>query len=252
MTQSENYKWSEDFIVRSYEVHNDGHVNMPAICNYLQEIAGNHAENLGLAIDQMEERNWTWFLSHLKVEMLQYPSWRDRITLTTWPSTHDNIHTERDFQIFKESGELTGRAVSSWVIIDLKTRRPIRIPDEVKSLIRPDCDRSMEAGMRSKIRGPEDVLYQRSFSVRYMDLDVNNHVNNVHYIEWAMEALPEEILTGKKLNSVDIIFRSECRYGETVHSLAGIRDGDSENIYRHRLVRDSDQKEIAVVETNWQ
>lgn len=252
MTQADSYKWSEEFIVRSYEVHNDGHVNMPTICNYLQEIAGNHAGNLGLAIDQMEDRNWTWFLSRLKVEMLQYPSWRDRITLTTWPSTHDNIHTERDFQIFNENDELIGKAVSSWVVIDLNTRRPIRIPDEVKNLIRPDCDRSMETDMRSKITGPEEVPYQRPFSVRYMDLDVNKHVNNVHYIEWAMEALPEKILTGKKLKSVDIIFRSECRYGETVRSLAGICNSNSGNCYRHKLTRDSDQRELAVVETIWQ
>lgn len=245
---TDDYKWADNYTVRSYEVHNDGRVNMPAICNYLQETAGNHAAKLGWSIEQMESKNWTWFLSRLKVEMQDYPIWRDQIIVKTWPAQYDKIITERDFQIFNDDEELIGTAISSWVVIDLNTRRPIRIPDGIKNLITNERDRSMNTDMRSKMDSPGQIHFQRSFSVRYMDLDVNKHVNNVHYIEWAMEALPEEILTNKKMASLDIIFRSECLYGDTVNSIAG-QSGD--HVYHHRLLRDSDHKELALVETKW-
>ena len=35
----------------------------------------------------------------------------------------------------------------------------------------------------------ESVDCEKTFHVRYDDLDINNHVNNTVYITWALEAL---------------------------------------------------------------
>lgn len=243
--------WSEEFKVRAYEVHNDGYANMATICNYLQEAAGNHASQLGLAIDQMEEHNWTWVLSRLKVKMIRYPKWRETITVTTWPAMFDRAYTFRDFEIHDQEGKLIGSASSMWVVINLEKRRPIRIPSLVSDIALPDKDRALAFNAKERIPEPDEIDFERAFSVRYGDLDMNQHVNNVIYIEWGIEAAPEEWLNNHLIMEMDISFRAECYNGETVISQAQKRDKDGYHLL-HRLVRKSDNKNLALIQTIWE
>lgn len=243
--------WQENFKIRSYEVYSDGYATMPTICNYLQESAGNHAKTLGLAIDQMEENNWTWFLSRLKVVMKRYPKWSETIAIRTWPSVFDRAYTFRDFEICDENGEVIGAAISTWVVIDLNTRRPIRVPEKIRSLKLPERKRALQTDMRKKLSPPKELELKQIFKAGYKDLDVNQHVNNVHYLEWALEVLPENLLNTKTLKQADILFRSECLYGDSIISSSGRLKSESEIIYNHHLQKESDGTDLAIVETSW-
>ena len=37
-------------------------------------------------------------------------------------------------------------------------------------------------------------MHHANFKVRYGDIDSNMHVNNVRYVEWAIESLPLDIV----------------------------------------------------------
>ena len=76
----------EDFRVRSYETNVNGVASAQTICNYLQEVAGNHATKLGFGVDQLLKKNLTWMLSRLHVQFFRYPQWREIINIETWPS----------------------------------------------------------------------------------------------------------------------------------------------------------------------
>jgi len=244
--------WTETFKVRAYEVHNNGYADMPTICNYLQEAAGNHASNLGLAIDQLEEHNWTWVLSRMKVRMVRYPRWRETVKVKTWPSTFERAYTFRDFLIFDEDDKMIGKATSMWVVINLENRRPVRIPDLVSSIEFPKRERSLEIKTGTRVHKPERTDYERNFSVRYGDLDMNQHVNNVIYIEWGIEATPEDIMVNHFLRELDISFRAECYNGETVASKAQKIETTEGHLFHHCLTRQSDGKDLAVMETSWE
>jgi len=243
--------WNEDFKVRAYEVHNDGYANMATICNYLQEAAGNHASKLGLAIDHMEEHNWTWVLSRLKVKMVRHPRWREIITVKTWPSLFDRAYTFRDFEIYDSNNEMIGSASSMWVVISLENRRPVRIPELIAGISLPDRKRALEINVRDRIPNLQNVDFERPFSVRYGDLDMNQHVNNVIYIEWGIEAAPEEWLNHHFIREIDITFRAECLNGETVLSQAQKTDENSQSMM-HRLIRKSDNKILALMKSSWE
>lgn len=242
--------WNEEFKVRAYEVHNDGYTNIATICNYLQEAAGNHASELGLAIDHMEEHNWTWVLSRLKVRMIRYPRWREIITVKTWPALFDRAYTFRDFQIYDSDEKLIGYASSMWVVINLENRRPVRIPDVISDIELPDRARALEFDVHERIPKLKKVDLERTFSVRYGDLDMNQHVNNVIYIEWGTEAAPEEWLNQHSIEDIDITFRAECHNGETVISQAQKVDAQDHGML-HRLIRKSDNKILALMKTHW-
>ena len=53
--------------------------------------------------------------------------------------------------------------------------------------------------------------------LRYSDTDINGHVNNIHYADFACDSLHLERLgQGKFVRSFQVGYVSECRAGETI------------------------------------
>ena len=53
-------------------------------------------------------------------------------------------------------------------------------------------------------------------TVRYSDVDYNNHANNVKYTVWALDHLPDNIAMTRRLKELSINFNKETLLGETV------------------------------------
>lgn len=207
--------WTESFRVRSYEADPSGRASILSICNYLQEAAGNHATDLGVSIDQMTDRRLTWMLARLRVEIDRYPSWRDEVVIETWPSGTDRLYAMREFIVKQGCGSEIARASSAWLMIDLDRRRPVRLPEFVTALEVPDRSRplAMPSDRLPDVSG--DPL-AHEVRVRHSDLDMNGHVNNVLYAEWSIESVPAEILESSTVRMLDLEFRAESNYGDTV------------------------------------
>ena len=59
----------EKFAVRSYESGVANHVSLAALCNYMQEAAGLHADKMGWGIRKLQDGGLTWMLSRLYVKV---------------------------------------------------------------------------------------------------------------------------------------------------------------------------------------
>lgn len=241
-----NIKFQEEFKIRATEIDFNQHATLPAICNLLQEVAGNHARKLQFDITDLQKDKLTWVLHRLFVRIDRYPDWRETITIQTWPSSGDGIRAYRDFLI-KDSGDsVIGKCLSYWLMMNTESRRPTRIPKEILQMAPKNIDHVLpvtEADFPD-ITNPD---YSNSYNVRKTDLDLNRHVNNVRYIEWALSALPEEA----KVNEIDIKFMAESVLGDT--DIAEIRKG-GENPggaqFYHQIKRKSDQKVLAKARSN--
>jgi acyl-ACP thioesterase len=236
----------ESFTIRSYEVDAKGKASVPAICNYLQEVAGNHATKLGVAVDQLFKNNMTWVLSRLHVKIERFPFWREKINIETWPSGKKGKFATRDFLIFDQSKNKIVQGTSSWMIIDLKQLKPIAMPEFMNEIGIPERPRAIYDPFL-KLPLPENPDYEARFDVRINDLDINQHVNNVKYIEWALESIPIEEWQSKRLTEMEISFRSETKYGERIN----VFTEHNQNSYLHSIVSDNDQRNLALLKTCW-
>ena len=57
------------------------------------------------------------------------------------------------------------------------------------------------------------------FRVESVHIDWNRHVNNAIYVQWALEAVPAEVLRKSRPVELEISYRSEAFYGEEVLSV---------------------------------
>ena len=76
------------------------------------------------------------------------------------------------------------------------------------------------------------------------------HVNNVKYVEWAVESLPLEIVSNYELKELSVVFEKECRYGAEVSASYEIRENEDGVEIFHKIA-DIEGKELTVLISKW-
>lgn len=237
----------ETFAVHSYEVDAFGTLELPALAGFLQEIAGHHAEALGVGLPALLARGATWVLARQRIELAAPPALGDVLAIRTWPSGIDRLAVTREFEV-RRAGELVGRASTSWLVLDLATRRPLR-PEKVLDP-RVPRERSPQVAPFAAGKLPDLPHWEREkrFHVRYSDIDVNRHVTNTSYLAWALEATPRDLWASARVEATEAAFLAECGLESAILSRLA-RTGERE--WAHAVVAEEDGRELARVVTRW-
>ena len=91
---------------------------------------------------------------------------------------------------------------------------------------------------------------ENRFFVRYHDLDINQHVNNVSYIEWLLESTPGFGREGFTLKELELNYLGEAFKGDRIIAMCR-KDNPSGTRFSHSIVREEDQLELVRARTCW-
>ena len=58
--------------------------------------------------------------------------------------------------------------------------------------------------LNEKPREPDNSKLTFKYQIQRRDIDTNNHVNNLYYLDYAMEALPEELYNNTRLQMSEL------------------------------------------------
>ncbi len=202
----------------------DGRWRPSAVLVQMQELAEVHSAELGLSRVHLVENGVIWVLYRQRIEMDSYPTFGDEILMTTWPGAIDGPLFPRYFTIAKKDGTPIGRAATSWILMDVKTRRPMR-PSALPGKVPADLSREAPMPLPGMLR-VTGAAPLASRKVCYSDLDVNAHMNNTRYIDWICDALDLQTLRRRGLASWQLNYIAEGRPGETLN-LAQAAGGDT-------------------------
>ena len=239
---------SRNHLVRAYEVGPLGTAGPALLANMMQETAGHHATALGLSVERLTRDNITWVLSRMRILLNRFPESGEEITVVTWPSGIDRHTATRDFILYDASGEEVARATSAWVIFNLLERKMAPMPEFIGAAYPPEFPEralTFESRMLPKLRESEQSVTVVS---RLSDLDINAHVNNVHFIEWVMETSCALGFEGHPVE-LDIQFRAECGAHQLLESKAVFIPESNGKKVIHSL--DLQGQEIARAVTRW-
>ena len=250
MNRSSKLFWSETFKIRAYEVGPTSRATIQSIFNYMQEAAGNHAAELGVSVDKLIKQNLTWVLSRVHLRINNYPFWKQVITVETWPSDKDAYYAIRDFRILDEYEYEIGQATTSWMMLDIIKRIPVLIPEYIEKLKNVKQGRALPDEFE-KLPKLESVDSSKLFNVRLSDLDLNQHVNSVNYIEWALESVPADIQEKYILTDIEVTYRAESNYGDQIKAQCQVQEEGGYYKIIHRLQRIFDEKELARLISIW-
>ncbi|MGH1365734.1 MAG: acyl-[acyl-carrier-protein] thioesterase [Calditrichia bacterium] len=242
--------WEDHYRVRSYEGGPQGKLKFVTLCDWMQESGWKHAEHLGLGHTYLSGRNLAWVLSRMYIRIAELPRWGEAVKLLTWPSGRDKLFCYRDYRVLDVNEAVIVEATTTWFVIDMLKRRPQRtdsyfpenVPEPLASVL---PDRLQKLGSRTTENEAG------SWPVRYRDLDMNLHVNNVRYIERIMDSFPAEFQQEHLLSEFEINYIAEAMAGNFINSYTD-KPVDKDRLeYAHRLMRRCDALDLCKARTVW-
>ena len=197
--------YEQDFIVRYSEVDKDNEITLISVVNYFQEIGCLHSDSLGVTIGGPVG----WVIIQWKVKMLFTDvKWNDKIKVRTWPSGIMGPYFLRDYEMYK-GDKLIAIGTSKWVLVDGNTHSLIKPDDSIKNKFSV-VDKKVFNVPMDRLKPLEDFTKKIVHKVNNIDLDTNEHVNNIKYIELAYSMLCE------KKNYVEVMYKHSTVFGEEI------------------------------------
>lgn len=207
-------EWRTESVIRSYDVGPGWLARLPVICQRMQDAAMHHAEHFGLGHSFLGARNMAWALARQRIRIDSMPKLGDLVRIRTWPSRMDRLFFYRDFEVTDADGRVLVLATTAWFVFDL-AKRERQHPDaflEVELPIGPPVLGEKPA----RLKGCELPSRGPVIQVGYGDLDFNEHVNNVRYIEWVLNSLPLEFHRAHALRELEANYLAEALYGNEI------------------------------------
>lgn len=212
-----------------------GRLTMSVLGNHLLNCAGQHASARGFGMARLNEEEHTWVLSRMAIELTdQLPMQYETFEVDTWVESVYRLFTDRNFALRNQKEETIGYARTTWAMIGMKSRKPIELNSLYDGLINdyvcPENPCPIDKPSRIKVNS-DDIA--GSFTAHYSDIDINEHVNSIRYIEHVMDLYPLDYLRTHRLKRFEIAYVTESYCGETLNLYrCSEEEGDSVEI-RH-------------------
>ncbi|MCR4436071.1 MAG: thioesterase [Clostridiales bacterium] len=209
-------KYSHPYQIMACDVDFMKKLKLSAAFNYFQEIAGLHADNLGIGFNRIyREFGVAWVLMRMRVDIERYPVWEEEVTIETWPQLPRKYDFDRDYIVRDAEGKAIMRAVSTWVIVDVATREIKK--SEVIAIDYPPItvERAIECTLgKIKPQGQPQIAYKRVIGCS--DIDMNGHINNSKYVDFIMDCFSVEDLKKYSAKSIQVNYLKESFPGDTI------------------------------------
>lgn len=237
----------KSYSVNAYDLDMNVSSTIMTICNYLQDIGIAH----GMLITKdagINNADIVFVLTRLQVKMETLPSWHETVRVESWLSPIKDKYVIRNFEIYGSSGKLIGKGINSAVSFSMKERKGVTIDVDANRVQTLDREPALPHNFE-KLPQIERGDYESSINVKYFDCDLYRHVNNVKYIQWCAETLPFDFLKSHRLQEIDINFRSEGNFGETLISKAV--KSDEEGVFFHSITDCTGARELVRMKSSW-
>ncbi len=220
--------YSSDFDVTS-------DISIRRLMEITQGAATTHADRLGIGWDRMDENGLFWVLSKVKI-VFHKPITRKEsgFKLYTWPVAANRLYLERRFEGVDGQGESLFSSSTLWMIVERDSRK-IASRETVAQYYNFDFD-TAECGCDNnfdRVRKDESYCLSYERQIRRTDLDLNKHVNNTNYVNYALDVLSQteriaeaEIVYHKELKCGDVVKIYSKRENNAVY-VVGERDGET-------------------------
>lgn len=210
-------RFEHKFEIGFRDVGKSNKLTNKGLLGFLEDIAGMHSNQVGFGLNTIDKTGLTWVLLNWKIRVFSRPLYGESISIKTWARNSVKFYTFRDFEVYNENGDLVAIATSKWVLMDAKTMRLTKISDEMIGKYDPEltCVFEGEAEI-NKLDIPEEYSTVLSYTAQRKDIDINRHVHNTYYLDFAYELLPEDVYENSNLDNFEILYKKETKLGETL------------------------------------
>ena len=194
-----------------------------------QEIAGDHAEELGCGFKTMIDQNLIWVIVRNYVEIYKKPQNFKEIEVITYPLKPRFVEFNRETEFYYD-GEIFAATRSTWMVINIKDFS-VKAPDFFKDFT-DDQGFFKRRIKKLPVINKEELERVKNVEVTYSMLDHNGHMNNTRYLvfyldifkpKFPIKILQAEYIKQSFLDDVLTLYKKEI---EGKKYLAGYKDNE--------------------------
>lgn len=206
--------------ISAFDVDSNNRLRINRIFDYFQDAASNDAERLGFGYNNFIPKGLFWVLSWIKIEFLDYPKFMDEIKIQTWGKKQHKLYSMRDFFIFNSGNEMIMRGTTAWLLLDAKSLRP-KILTQLFPEFKMNDTMNALPDLPQKLNFIDSLELVYSKTIRYADIDLNNHTNNAKYVELMFDCFDQEFHKEHCVKSLVVSFNAETKFGDEVNLYKG-------------------------------
>ncbi|MCR5636801.1 MAG: hypothetical protein K6F76_06480 [Clostridiales bacterium] len=182
--------FSKKYSLRTSDYDVNKNLRISSILDLFQDAAGIHSDLLNAGYDDLIKQNLMWVLLRTKLTVHSMPQMHTDVTVKTWPHKPSSFGYIRDYQILDGNGNVITEGSSLWAIIDCALRKPVITEKGIYNIDSYHEESAFDVKISKRVRnfdteGLSPFLVYPSAS----DIDINGHVNNTKYANYALNSL---------------------------------------------------------------
>ncbi len=180
--------FAKEYELRGSDFDSGGHLRPASVLDLFQDVAGLHAERLGIGFETLLQRQEIWVLTKVRYRLVQAPALYERVRVRTWPLVPGRLSFRREYAIESLDGRVLVQGASEWVVVHATERRVLS-PGNVYPAGEEHCTDSFFPPRLPKVPPLAATGEGLEIVPGYSHLDRNGHVNNTRYADYVVDAL---------------------------------------------------------------
>lgn len=206
--------FTKNFRVDLTLLNKSNHLSNKGLLSILENIAEMHSSSIGYGVTDIEKTNLSWALLNWKAKIISRPKYNDILTVKTWSRYNTKLYSYRDFEVLNSKGDIVCIASSKWVLINPIHNKVVKIQDKIIEGYMPEDKSVFGITDLPKLTELQDYSTELDYKIRKSDIDVNNHMNNLCYLDIATEILPDSLCCSHECNEFEILYKKQIKLSE--------------------------------------
>lgn len=187
-----------------------------------QEAAAMHSGLKHLGVPDLLKEGKTWVITREKMTISRYPRWNNEVTVKTGVPDANSFFAPRTVLGEDENGKEIFRASMMWAVVNAVTRMPVKVGgiyDRIGCVKGPSfVDETLRREPKIDIQSllakqPVCTFVPQIF---FFDCDINNHINNIVYLDWILRTVPADYMENHLPSMIDIMWIHEVHMNDRV------------------------------------
>lgn len=204
------------FNVTLPDVGENNQLSNKGILRMMQEAACIHSDYAKLSINHTKDNGLAWIILNWKLKVFSRPIWNTSLKVSTWCRKISHVFFYRDFEIYDSDGNLVAIATSKWILFDSFNNKIAKITDDIKKNYMCFYKCVFNEPLNEKLLAPKSINSFSEYVVEKRDIDTNHHVNNLNYLDFAYNVIPDNIFSSTSFQNVEIMYKHEAKLGDSL------------------------------------
>jgi acyl-ACP thioesterase len=171
-----------------------GQVRPGDLAREMEKITEEHLGILGLSRDRLKAEGKIWVIAWTQIHISRLPALGEQVILRIWPGKMKAMMQVRKYAFYTAAGEPLACAASIFVMMDANTRG-FAAPSEILKYL-PVVELPGEPDLPPmRLNFPSELGQTMTRTVAHEEIDLNGHLNNTHYLDWADGLMGEKTPT---------------------------------------------------------